>query len=337
MEKKETYLYVLLLPHINEEYDLSYKIKFGFTENFENRMKRGYEAYYGESGYKVLHVYKGNFTKEDETAIKQYLKEYCLFGSEWFKCCQEVLGFFNTYNTSKKLKQKVLEIPINNKKSRETYKVDIRLVNCVSREVIKDLPFVERANRCDKLEKMFKHYTPGNQLKYVKSVYGLDESVISKHTNIRALKLAEHFINIKSKEDRLKFIVSLENKKLTSDSLRDFFILIPNEYKDYYDLLGFEGIKSFNYNETKIKERVKYLRECKDLEFKERMLMSFKVGDFYLVSEVRDIIYNICEFLKYYDNFGIHTVDNLRKYYKVKEHTDPYKRHWVEILQRNEE
>ena len=337
MEKKETYLYVLLLPHMDKEYDLSYKIKFGFTENFENRMKAGYSAYYGENGYKVLHVYKGNFTKEDETAIKQHLKEYCLFGSEWFKCCQEVLGFFNTYNTSKKLKQKVLEIPINNKKSREIYKVDIRLVNCVSIEVFKDLPFVERANRCEKLEKMFKHYTPGNQLKYVKSVYGLNESVISKHTNIRALKLAEHFINIKSKEDRLKFFVSLENKKLTSNGLGDFFMLIPNEYRDYYDFLGFEGIKSFNYNETKIKERVKYLRECKDLEFKERMLMSFVVGDFYLVSEVNGIIHNICILLNYYGNYCIPVVDTLRKYYKVKEHTDPYKRPWVEILQINEE
>ena len=27
---------------------LSYKVKFGFTENFEQRLKTGYEAYYGE-------------------------------------------------------------------------------------------------------------------------------------------------------------------------------------------------------------------------------------------------------------------------------------------------
>ena len=38
MEKKETYLYVLLLPHMDKEYNLSYKVKFGYTENFENRM-----------------------------------------------------------------------------------------------------------------------------------------------------------------------------------------------------------------------------------------------------------------------------------------------------------
>ena len=66
------------------------------------------------------------------------------------------------------------------------------------------------------------------------------------------------------------------------------------------------------------------------------MLRSFNVGDFYLVSEVRNIIYNICELLKYYDNYYGPTVDNLRKYYKVEERTDPYKRSWVKILQRNE-
>ena len=333
MDKKETYLYVLLLPHMDKEYNLSYKVKFGYTENFENRMKSGYSAYYGEEGCQILHIYKGDFTKEvDETAIKQYLKKYLLFGDEWFKCCKEVLEFFNTYDTPEKLKQKISEIPINNKKSREIYKVDFRLVNCVSREVFKDLPFVERANRCDKLEKMFKYYTPGNQLKYIKSIYGLNNSTISKYTNILALELAECFTNIKSKEDRLKFIVSLENKNLTSNDLRDFFRLIPNEYRDYYDFLGFEGIKNFSYNETKIKERVKYLCECKDLEFKKEMLRSFKVGDFYLISEASNIIGNICRLLKYYGNYGIPTVDNLRKYFEVKEHTDPQKRHWIEIL-----
>jgi hypothetical protein len=74
MKKKETYLYVLLLPHMDKEYNLSYKVKFGYTENLDSRMKSGYGAYYGEEGYQILHAYKGYFTKDiDETAIKQYL------------------------------------------------------------------------------------------------------------------------------------------------------------------------------------------------------------------------------------------------------------------------
>ena len=67
---KETYLYVLLLPHMDEEYNLSYKVKFGYTENFKSRMKNGYEAYYGDEAYQVLHVYKGDFSEDDEFAIK---------------------------------------------------------------------------------------------------------------------------------------------------------------------------------------------------------------------------------------------------------------------------
>ena len=83
MEKKETYLYVLLLPHMDKEYNLSYKVKFGFSEDFNTRLKSGYESCYGKDGVVVLHVYKGEFTKEvDETAIKQYLKEYSIFGTE---------------------------------------------------------------------------------------------------------------------------------------------------------------------------------------------------------------------------------------------------------------
>ena len=94
MKKKENYLYVLLLPHMDKEYGLSYKVKFGYTENFKQRMKTGYEAYYGQEGYQVLHVYEGDFTLDDEFIIKQYLKDYTLFKNEWFKCCSEVLEFF---------------------------------------------------------------------------------------------------------------------------------------------------------------------------------------------------------------------------------------------------
>ena len=40
---KKNYLYVLLLPHMDEEYNLSYKIKFRFSEDFNNRLKSGFE------------------------------------------------------------------------------------------------------------------------------------------------------------------------------------------------------------------------------------------------------------------------------------------------------
>lgn len=91
MEK--TYLYVILLPQMNEKRELGYMVKFGYTENFENRMKIGYSQYHNY--IEILHLYEGNFTKDDETRIKQYFKEKnCVFiREEYLKFIPEVLDF----------------------------------------------------------------------------------------------------------------------------------------------------------------------------------------------------------------------------------------------------
>ena len=94
-------------------------------------MKTGYSAYYGEKGYQVLHIYNGDFTKRDEDIIKQHLKDYCLFGREWFKCCQEVLEFFNTYDTPEKLRARIDQLPKSSKNGRGYYKVNYLFVECI--------------------------------------------------------------------------------------------------------------------------------------------------------------------------------------------------------------
>ena len=198
--KKETFLYVLLLPHMDKEYNLSYKIKFGFAENFEQRMKAGYSAYYGEEGYQVLHVYKGYFTqKEDELAIKQYLKEYSLFGNEWFKCCQEVLGFFNTYNTSEKLKQKISEIPI--KKSEVKYhKVNYMLLDYIIQTYHKSKEVLQTQSKRNELESILREYTERNQYNYLKEEYGFDLDEFLQYQEIRLKTCSDDIIKKKVEE-----------------------------------------------------------------------------------------------------------------------------------------
>jgi hypothetical protein len=255
MEKKETYLYVLLLPHMDKEYNFSYKVKFGYTENFDNRMKNGYSSYYGEDGYQILHVYKGDFTKEkDEYTIKQYLREYSLYGSEWFKCCKEVLEFFNTYDTSEKLKKKILEMPVPSKNS---YNVDFRLVKCVYEELFRGLDLFTRIHRREELEETLKSYSLINQLKYIKTTYGFSDSIISKYVNIFVLELADEFLKAKSTKGRLKYFVYLKDKNLTPDDLQEFFRLVPPNYEEYYEFLGFDGIKRLNFNKEKITKKIK--------------------------------------------------------------------------------
>ena len=246
MEKKETYLYVLLLPHMDKEYNLSYKVKFGYTENFESRLKTGYEAYYGNEGYQVLHVYKGDFTKErDEFAIRQYLKEYSIHGNEWFKCCQEVLGFFKTYDTPEKLKQKISEIPVMRKSEIKYHKVNYMLLDYLIQTYYNDLQdILEVQNKRTELETILREYTERNQYNYLKEELEFDldafnsyqENRLSNNLDDYIRKKVEEFNGIKTVRDRLRFMVDY-SKIATKENLENLLMTRP---LTGYRVLGFD-------------------------------------------------------------------------------------------------
>ena len=125
----KNYLYVIKIPQMDEKETLCYSIKFGFAKDFNDRLKNGYGAYFWN--ITVLHVYEGDFTLDDEYIIKQYLAKYSLFKTEWFKYCQEVLDFFNKYDTTKKLKTKIDKIPLKKKSEKTYHNVDCLLLNYI--------------------------------------------------------------------------------------------------------------------------------------------------------------------------------------------------------------
>ena len=84
-------LYVILTPQMNEKREFCYAIKFGYSSDFENKRKIQYQSYFWN--FEILHYYEqGN--KDLEKRIKYHLKDYLLFGKEWFKYCPEVIEFF---------------------------------------------------------------------------------------------------------------------------------------------------------------------------------------------------------------------------------------------------
>ena len=298
MEKKETYLYVLLLPHMDKEYNLSYKIKFGFAENFEQRLKAGYEAYYGENGCQVLHVYKGYFTqKEDEFAIKQYLKEYLLFGDEWFKCCQEVLGFFNTYNTSEKLKQKISEIPVTKKSTERAYhKVNFMLLDYITQTYYGDLNTSEIRDKQEDLKRILREYSKKNQYNYLKEIYGFNLDSYHKYVESKlegatqkACEMAIEFNSVRDTSKKLRMLVELESLEgVTKRDVSSFLELIPPKFKEYYTIIGPDFIKQFSCNEAEIKKEWVKKMSNKAIDISSEVYKIFEVGKRYSKSGAKD-------------------------------------------------
>lgn len=336
--KKETFLYVLLLPHMDKEYGLSYKVKFGFTENFEQRLKTGYEAYYGEESVKIIHVYKGEFTKErDEFAIKQYLQEYSIHGNEWFKCCPEVLGFFNTYNTAEKLKQKIGEIPIK-KFEIKYHKVNYMLLDYLIQTYHKSEAVLQTQSKRNELESILREYTERNQYNYLKEEYGfvLDEFLQYQEIRLKTCsddiikKKVEEFNSIKNVRYRLKFLVDY-SKSASKENLGNFLELIPGKYKDYYQIVGPDIITACSYAESEIKKR--WMEKISNSEVKDDVVSeiykTFEVGKRYTKIDIKNILNNLYERLGYKKKAK---ATDLETYYLMKSVYTSDKKHGFELI-----
>ena len=341
MEKKETYLYVLLLPHMDKEYNLSYKIKFGFAENFEQRMKAGYGAYYGEEGYQVLYVYKGYFTqKEDEFAIKQYLKEYSLFGNEWFKCCQEVLEFFKTYNTSEKLKQKISEIPVTKKSTDRSYhKVNFMLLDYITQTYYYDLNISETWNKQKELKKILREYSKKNQYNYLKKNYGFNLESYNKYVKSKlegatqkACEMAIEFNGVGDTSRKLKMLVELDSlEEVTKKDIISFLELIPPKFKEYYTIMGPDFIRANKYQEADIRREWAKLRANKTIDIASEIYKIFEVGKRYTKADIKETLKGLYEKLGYQKTAK---ASDLEQYFKVKGVLTPDKKAGFELLEK---
>ena len=336
--KKETFLYVLLLPHMDKEYGLSYKVKFGFTENFEQRLKTGYEAYYGEESVKVIHVYKGEFTKErDEFAIKQHLQEYSIHGNEWFKCCQEVLGFFNTYNTTEKLKKKISEIPIK-KFEIKYHKVNYMLLDYLIQTYYKSEEVLQTQSKRNELESILREYTERNQYNYLKEEYGfvLDEFLQYQEIRLKTCsddmikKKVEEFNEIRNVKDKLKFLVEY-SKSTSKENLGNFLELVPGKYKDYYQIVGPDIITACSYTESDIKKR--WMEKVSNSEIKDEVVSeiykTFEIGKRYTKVDIKEALNNLYQ-RKGYQKKAKAT--DLELYYLMKPILTPDKKAGFELI-----
>jgi len=145
--------------------------------------------------------------------------------------------------------------------------------------------------------------------------------------------LAEEFTKIKNTEVRLKFIVQLEEENLTKDEINMFFSLLPDKYKDYYDILGSEGIKAHKYKESEIKREVDKLcgNSQKEDQVKEEIYKTFKVGCRYIKADIKSTLKNLYERLGYQKTAK---ASDLQEYFKIKGILTSDKKNGFEILEK---
>ena len=310
---------------MDEEYNLSYKVKFGYTENFDQRMKTGYEAYYGQEGYRVLYVYRGDFTLDDESIIKQYLKDYTLFKNEWFKCCSEVLEFFATYDTTKKLKAKIKTIPYI-RPHRKYYKVNYHLVELIiSKEFPNLTELLDIQNKRDELSKTLRDYSEENQINYVCDTYKIIKEEVEKYLLSKQIivseivtKLVKEFLNLGDTSKKLRMLVEAKSRKgITEKDFNSFLEIIPLKFKEYYTVMGPDFIRANKYQEADIRREWKKLKANEEIECDiiSEIYNTFEIGKRYSKSKIKSELADLYKKLGYQKTAK---ATDLEEYYELK-------------------
>ena len=335
-------LYVILLPQMDEKRKLGYMIKIGYSKDFkESRIKYGYGQYHRT--VEVLHLYEGNFTLDDESKLKQYFKDHVLFGREYLEFCPEVIDFFDTYDTSEKLMNKLSTLTI---KSSRKYPVCPWLIDYILQEHYKELDISSKQQKRDEIIESLKNYSPKKQISNACSIYGLIEDNVKKYieskTNLENIdnnirKISIEFNNLKDEVIKLKFIVNLGEgrNKLTEDELIAFFSYVPNKYKGYYDVLGFEGIKACKCQESYIKRKIDSLcgNSQKEDQLKEEIYKLFVVGKRYIKADIKSTLKILYERLGYQKTAK---ASDLEQYFEVKGILTSDKKNGFELLGKKE-
>ena len=320
-------LYVILTPQMDKDRNFCYSVKFGYSKDFDKIRKAQYEAYFWN--FEILHIYKQG-DEELEKRIKYHLKDYLLFGKEWFKYCPEVINFFNENNTYEKLKivgdSVILPDTESKNKRFARNKVNIQIVQYVYEKIFIKESLEVRIDLEKELIQDLKKYKPKEQVRYVVKKYSLNEKDLSKYikgrkTNlVKSLELANAFNNIKNVVEKLKILVKIgEDTSLSKEEFYTFLDHIPTRFKNYYFELGLDRIKANSFQESKLKEEWNK-QQRKEEGINEDLVTNifeyFKIGYRYSKSGIKE---TLKEMYRKYGYQKTAKASDLEEYFVVKD------------------
>jgi hypothetical protein len=130
-------------------------------------------------------------------------------------------------------------------------------------------------------------------------------------------ELAEEFKGLTDEVTRLRFIVSLGEKDLTKEELFSFFSLFSDKYFNYYDILGFDGIKACKCQESYIKRKIDDIKgnSMIDRDVRKEIYRLFQIGKRYINKDIKQSLKILYERLGYMKTAK---ANDLEEYFEIK-------------------
>ena len=291
-------LYVILTPQMDKDRNFCYSVKFGYSKDFDRIRKAQYEAYFWN--LEVLHIYEQG-DEELEKRIKYHLKDYLLFGKEWFKYCPEVINFFDKNDTYEKLKiigDSVI-LPDTEAKDKRfaKNKVNMKVVQYVYEKIFIKENLDVRIDLEKELIQNLKRYKPKEQPRYVIEKYSLNEDDLNMYLKtkktglLKSIELANKFNDNKNVVEKLKILVRIgEDNNISKEEFYAFLDHIPARFKNYYLEMGPDRIRANSFQESRLKEewiKQHQKEEKADINLIDEILLLFELGQRYTFSYIK--------------------------------------------------
>lgn len=328
-------IYLILSAGFKDDDSLEKLLKIGYTED-NNLDRRIYQYKSHNPTIKLLYtIPEGTKNLEDLLHSRFYSFRYDKFGKEWFNYSEEIMQFFEMYNTAEDMSEVLdpdLLVGSKSKFSGFTKYCHSIIDHCLNYKMKLDSTFtIDQA-----MNEKSKCYE-----ELIKSGLVLKEGVskfILGYFNITNDQYLE-YINIEQLDEVLKFIKEFNTLPTFYDKMRAIcespFIInetirraileqVPISFKNFYNKLGPIVLKSCGYNITNIRKRIEtdFLNNENIGNVSSLIYNSFNVGDKYLLSYIKEKLgelYNLSGYI------SSPKASDLEKYFEVKKVLIPNK------------
>ena len=269
-------------------------IKIGYTGEKSRKARKS--VYLTENPtIQVLYKIEGG-TERDEKNLHRHFSHLRVYGKEWFRDEKEILDFFETHKTRESLKEiEKWELSYSKKNQAiSNRKTKIGLSPLVNISVSKILDQTASKDQIKTLE---------NYLWYhIEDIWNLlreefEEcwlSIKEEYDQIdddRLMELVKEFNKDNNFVRRMKLLCDINSQYpgfFQAYSSSPLQYVIPIEYQNYINLLGFEKIKALKYQEGDI---ISYIQSQQNLQ-NSSITSLFNVGDKYTKKQIKEMLSN---------------------------------------------
>lgn len=283
-------------------------IKIGYTGE---KSKKARESVYLTENPTIQILYQIEGGEEiDEKNLHKYFSHLLVYGREWFEDKKEIIDFFETHKTKESLEEIRDIVPILTRTQREKATLNRRtlmdrssLIN-ISIKVISE--GLDRDTDNEFLKNLEKYLWYKSDCIWTTLKYEFPDDVENIRIELRRVKrelrikkmnpLQKVYNHLVSEFDKDKNFVRRMKLLCDIDSqFPDFFtiyanspiqVIIPMNYQNYINILGFDRIRSLSCQESEIIDCINSLQRQKNVS----IVDLFNPGDKYTTKEIKKML-----------------------------------------------